>query len=61
MLTYWKPGVLPVHGLPVWEEANSRGYVEQCRDSSGVTQVCVSEAGRALLQPLRHEPLPIQA
>ena len=40
--------------LPVWEEANLRGYVECRRDAAGVEQVVPTERG---LQHLRRSRL----
>jgi D-3-phosphoglycerate dehydrogenase len=31
--------------LPVWEEANLRGFVTQRRDAHGIEQVMLTEAG----------------
>lgn len=38
--------------LPVWEEANARGYIEQQRSAGGVL-VSVSASGRAALEDRR--------
>lgn len=32
--------------LPVWEEANARGYIEHCHDAGRAATVAVSAAGR---------------
>jgi len=43
--------------LPVWEEANLRGYVHCRRDARGVQQVLLTEEGeRHLQQARRPEP-----
>lgn len=39
--------------LPVWEEANARGYLARLHASGGVARVKVSEAGAAHLQASR--------
>lgn len=39
--------------LPVWEEANARGYLARLHASGGLAQVKVSEAGAAHLQASR--------
>jgi len=35
--------------LPVWEEANLRGFIARHRDAAGVEQVSLTERGRAHL------------
>ena len=35
--------------LPVWEDANERGFVAQARQN-GRAMVCITSAGRAFLQ-----------
>lgn len=43
--------------LPVWEEANLRGYLECRRDAQGVQQVALTARGVQHLQALhRHAP-----
>jgi RimJ/RimL family protein N-acetyltransferase len=46
--------------LPVWEEANARGFVERQHRAGSEAQVRVSAAGRAFLRSRRaaREPLP---
>lgn len=39
--------------LPVWEEANRRGLLEQFHDPGGAQMVGLSEAGRALMAETR--------
>lgn len=39
--------------LPVWEEANMRGYLTQHHSAGGVAEVMVSEAGVAYLRASR--------
>jgi D-3-phosphoglycerate dehydrogenase len=39
--------------LPVWEEANSRGYLQCRRDAHGVQQVLLTEEGARHLQSAR--------
>jgi hypothetical protein len=39
--------------LPVWEEANVRGYLDHGRDERGAAIVCVSPAGLAHLASRR--------
>jgi len=39
--------------LPVWEEANSRGYLEHLKPAGGVAQVGMTDAGRAHLRAHR--------
>jgi hypothetical protein len=39
--------------LPVWEEANARGFIEQTHRRGQEAQVSVTPAGRAHLQSLR--------
>lgn len=39
--------------LPVWEEANARGFVERHHDAGSVAVVKVSPAGRAFLEKHR--------
>ena len=36
--------------LPIWEEANARGYLEQSHDAGGAARVSVTPAGRARLE-----------
>lgn len=43
--------------LPVWEEANARGYVTRMHSPGGVAEVRVSEAGAAHLQASRSTPI----
>jgi D-3-phosphoglycerate dehydrogenase len=42
--------------LPVWEEANARGYVTRIHSPGGVAEVRVSEAGAAHLRSNRSMP-----
>lgn len=35
--------------LPVWEDAQARGFIDHLRDEAGVTRVAVSARGRAHL------------
>jgi D-3-phosphoglycerate dehydrogenase len=35
--------------LPVWEEANSRGYVARSHEAGGPALVCVTASGREFL------------
>jgi hypothetical protein len=42
--------------LPVWEEANARGFVERRHETGQETLVAVSPAGRAHLQTHRGAP-----
>jgi D-3-phosphoglycerate dehydrogenase len=35
--------------LPVWEEANARGFIERQSDASGAV-VCLTSTGRSFLQ-----------
>ena len=42
--------------LPVWEEANARGYLDSRRDEQGVRQVVLTDAGRQRLANLRGKP-----
>lgn len=39
--------------LPVWEEANARGYVEHSHRAGEAARVAVSDAGRAFLRGRR--------
>jgi D-3-phosphoglycerate dehydrogenase len=39
--------------LPVWEEANSRGYLAHSHRPGGVAEVCVTDAGFAHLRAAR--------
>ena len=39
--------------LPVWEEANARGFVERCHVAGAEAQVRLSEAGLAFLRDRR--------
>jgi hypothetical protein len=39
--------------LPVWEEANARGFIEHRHESGRAATVALSAAGRALLQQRR--------
>ena len=39
--------------LPVWEEANARGYIVQLRDVGNQAQVSLSKIGAAHLQSYR--------
>jgi D-3-phosphoglycerate dehydrogenase len=41
--------------LPVWEEANLRGWLECRRDSAGVEQVLLTERGMDQLRRCRTE------
>ena len=41
--------------LPVWEEANARGYIDQGRPQGGGVAVSVSAAGRAALAEHRQQ------
>jgi hypothetical protein len=41
--------------LPVWEDANDRGFIERTHDASGVV-VSVSARGRAFLKEHRSSP-----
>ena len=36
--------------LPVWEDANTRGFLTHRRDAGGVALVSVSEAGREFIE-----------
>jgi len=47
--------------LPVWEEANARGYLEHSHQPGGVAQVGVSESGFAHLRATRNIRVPQQA
>jgi D-3-phosphoglycerate dehydrogenase / 2-oxoglutarate reductase len=40
--------------LPVWEEANSRGYLAHLHQPGGVAQVAVTDAGFAHLRATRN-------
>jgi hypothetical protein len=40
--------------LPVWEEANARGYIEHGRSTETGALVSVSASGRAALDAQRH-------
>ncbi|WP_354678503.1 3-phosphoglycerate dehydrogenase [Cupriavidus plantarum] len=42
--------------LPVWEEANTRGYLTRIHSPGGVAQVKVSEAGVSHLRLSRRGP-----
>jgi len=42
--------------LPVWEEANARGFIEQVHPPGQPAQVAVSPAGRACLAARRAKP-----
>jgi len=42
--------------LPVWEEANARGYLTRIHSPGGVAEVKVSEAGAAHLRLRRGRP-----
>ena len=42
--------------LPVWEEANSRGYLAHLHQPGGFAQVAVTDAGRAHVRNSRHMP-----
>jgi hypothetical protein len=42
--------------LPVWEEANSRGFIDRSHAPGSVARVSVSDAGVAHLQAHRHAP-----
>jgi len=46
--------------LPVWEEANARGFLERRHQAGSEARVQVSPAGRAFLESRRaaQEPLP---
>ena len=39
--------------LPVWEEANARGFLAHQRDAGGVALVSVSAAGREFVEKQR--------
>ena len=39
--------------LPIWEEANTRGFVERCHEPGTEAQVQVSPAGWAFLEAHR--------
>ena len=39
--------------MPVWEEANARGFIDQSHRTGREAQVSVSPAGRAHLEALR--------
>jgi D-3-phosphoglycerate dehydrogenase len=39
--------------LPVWEEANARGYLEHSHQTGQVAQVTVTDTGRAHLRSKR--------
>jgi hypothetical protein len=43
--------------LPVWEEANLRGFVHCWRDSAGAQQVSLTEHGLEHLRGCRREPV----
>jgi len=43
--------------LPVWEEANSRGYIAHSHPPRGVAEVAVSDAGLAHLRANRDVPM----
>jgi len=40
--------------LPVWEEANARGFIEHRHDSGSIAMVSLSAAGRRHLAHKRH-------
>src|SRR5262245_50872390 len=40
--------------LPVWEEANVRGYIEHAHPERGAAMVSLSDTGRAHLAQRRH-------
>jgi hypothetical protein len=40
--------------LPVWEEANTRGYIAHWHPPGGVAQVAVTDAGFAYLRATRN-------
>jgi len=42
--------------LPVWEEANSRGFIDRSHTPGSVARVPVSDAGVAYLKSHRHAP-----
>ena len=42
--------------LPVWEEANSRGFIDHTHAPGSVARVSVSKAGAAHLTAHRHAP-----
>jgi D-3-phosphoglycerate dehydrogenase / 2-oxoglutarate reductase len=43
--------------LPVWEEANARGYLVHLHPPGGVAQVAVSDAGLAHVRAHRSAPI----
>ena len=44
--------------LPVWEEANARGFIEHRHDSGSAATVSLSAAGREHLNARRSPPRP---
>jgi len=44
--------------LPVWEEANARGFIDHQHPSGGPAMVSLSAAGRAHLAQRRNDPTP---
>jgi hypothetical protein len=42
--------------LPVWEEANVRGYLTRTHSPGGVAKVMISQAGAAYLRASRSMP-----
>lgn len=47
--------------LPVWEEANDRGFVERARQPSQRTSICLSVGGIKHLRALRPRAAPQNA